>query len=85
MGFRGQLTFIAHSGVPYPIYINVDVNGDLVIPTLRHNNDRPTITLGGKTSLLGRYPLSQPGFAEWDARLQKDFGLYRPVSRAVIG
>jgi hypothetical protein len=25
--------------------------------------------------LLGRYPLNQPGFAQWDARLQKDFAL----------
>ena len=41
-----------------------------------HNNDRPTLTLAnGKTVLLDRYPANQPGFAEWDARLQKDFAL----------
>jgi hypothetical protein len=25
---------------------------------------------------VGRYPFNQPGFAEWDARIQKDFGLF---------
>jgi len=70
-GFAFSSSLIAHTGVPYPVYINVDVNGDGVSDN-GHNNDRPTITLNGKTTLLGRYPLSQPGFAEWDARLQKD-------------
>ncbi len=41
-----------------------------------HNNDRPSFTTsGGKTILLGRYVADQPGFAELDARLQKDFKL----------
>jgi hypothetical protein len=48
------------------------VNGDGV-SNLGHNNDRPTCCAGGKVGLVGRYPFNQPGFAEWDARLQKDF------------
>jgi hypothetical protein len=41
-----------------------------------HNNDRPSyLTPSGKTILLGRYVADQPGFAELDARLQKDFKL----------
>jgi Carboxypeptidase regulatory-like domain/TonB dependent receptor len=71
-GFAVSSSLIAHTGVPYPVYINVDVNGDGVSNN-GHNDDRPTITENGKTTLLGRYPLNQPGFAEWDARLQKDF------------
>ena len=76
MGFLVSSTVIARSGLPYPIYVNTDINGDLVAnSTFFHNNDRPSITLpNGKTVLLGRYPFTQPGFAEWDARVQKDFG-----------
>ena len=72
-GFAFSSSVIAHSGVPFPLYINVDVNGDGV-SDLGHNNDRPTaINSKGKVGLVGRYPFNQPGFAEWDARLQKDF------------
>ncbi len=76
-GFAVSSSFIAHSGVPYPLYIDVDVNGDGVANSgYSHNNDRPTLTLpSGRTVLLDRYPDNQPGFAEWDARLQKDFAL----------
>jgi hypothetical protein len=76
-GFAVSSSFIAHTGVPYPLYIDTDVNGDGVANSgYSHNNDRPTLTLGnGKTVLLDRYPFNQPGFAEWDARLQKDFAL----------
>jgi hypothetical protein len=74
-GFAVSSSLIAHSGVPYPIYINVDVNGDGV-SDLGHNNDRPSVLPGnGKQALLGRYPLNQAGFAELDARLQKDVRL----------
>jgi hypothetical protein len=76
-GFAVSSSLIAHTGVPFPMYINVDINGDLVgASTYIHNNDRPSIMLhNGKEALVGRYPFSQPGFAEWDARLQKDFRL----------
>ncbi len=76
-GFAVSSSFIAHTGVPYPLYIDTDVNGDTVANSgYSHNNDRPTLTLNnGKTVLLDRYPYNQPGFAEWDARLQKDFAL----------
>jgi len=70
-GFAVSSSLIAHTGVPFPLYINVDVNGDGV-SNLGHNNDRPTCCAGGKVGLVGRYPFDQPGFAEWDARLQKD-------------
>ncbi|MGA7854199.1 MAG: hypothetical protein WCA15_12810, partial [Candidatus Acidiferrales bacterium] len=76
-GFAVSSSLIAHSGVPYPLYINVDINGDGVANSgYSHNNDRPSLTLpSGKTVLLDRYPANQPGFAEWDARIQKDFAL----------
>ena len=75
-GFAVSSSVIAHTGVPFPLYVNVDINGDLVADsTYNHNNDRPTITVNGKTTLLGRYPYNQPGFAEWDMRLQKDLRL----------
>jgi hypothetical protein len=70
-GFAVSSSVIAHTGVPFPLYINVDVNGDGV-GNLGHNNDRPTCCAGGRVGLVGRYPFNQPGFAEWDARLQKD-------------
>ena len=74
-GFAVSSSLIAHTGVPYPIYINVDVNGDGVSNN-GHNNDHPTVLLGnGKQVLLNRYPFNQPGFVELDARVQKDVRL----------
>ena len=74
-GFAVSSSIIAHSGVPFPLYIAQDLNGDLV-SDLGHNNDRPDFTTaGGKTVLLGRYPYDQPSFFEWDARLQKDLAI----------
>jgi hypothetical protein len=77
LGFTVSSAFIAHTGVPFPLYINTDINGDGVANSgFSHNNDRPTLMLNNnKTILVGRYAANQPGFAEWDARLQKDFRL----------
>jgi hypothetical protein len=77
LGFAASATVIAHSGVPFPLYINTDINGDGVANSgFSHNNDRPSLMLpNGKTILVGRYPYDQPGFAELDARIQKDFKL----------
>jgi Carboxypeptidase regulatory-like domain len=75
-GFEVSSSAIAHTGVPFPLYIAQDINGDEV-SDLGHNNDRPTFTkANGKTSLLGRYPFDQPGYFEWDGRIQKDFALH---------
>ena len=76
-GFLFSSSVIAHSGVPFPLYIDVDVNGDGVANSgYSHNNDRPSIQIGGgKPFLLQRYPFNQPDFIEWDARLAKDFKL----------
>jgi Carboxypeptidase regulatory-like domain/TonB dependent receptor len=72
-GFAVSSTVIAHTGVPFPLYTAQDINGDGVTD-LSYNNDRPTFTKSnGQTVLMGRYPFNQPGFAQWDARLQKDF------------
>ncbi len=59
------------------MYVDVDVNGDGVANSgYSHNNDRPSVQIGsGKPYLLGRYPFSQPDYAEWDARLAKDIKL----------
>jgi Carboxypeptidase regulatory-like domain/TonB dependent receptor len=75
-GFEVSSSVIAHTGVPFPLYISQDINGDMV-SDLSHNNDRPTFTkANGKTVLLGRYPFDQPGFFQWDGRLQKDFAVH---------
>ncbi len=75
-GFEVSSSMIAHTGVPFPLYISQDINGDAV-SDLSHNNDRPTFTkANGKTVLLGRYPFDQPGFFQWDGRLQKDFAVH---------
>jgi hypothetical protein len=72
MGFALSGTMIAHSGLAYPAYDIVDVNHDGVGNQFA-NNDRPTLTVGGKSSLLGRYPGRQPSFFVWDWRISKDF------------
>lgn len=75
-GFEVSSSVIAHTGVPFPLYIAQDINGDGV-SNLGHNNDRPTFTNShGKTSLLTRYPFDQPGYFEWDGRLQKDVPIH---------
>jgi hypothetical protein len=75
-GFSVSSTLIAHSGVPFPLYIDTDINGDGAANSgFSHNNDRPVCCAGGKLALVGRYPFDQPNYAEWDARLQKDFRL----------
>ena len=75
-GFEVSSSVIAHTGVPFPLYIAQDINGDGV-SNLGHNNDRPTFTNShGKTSLLTRYPFDQPGYFEWDGRLQKDIHVH---------
>jgi len=64
----------AHSGLAYPGYINVDVNGDGVSNQGFGTNDRPIVQLGsGKPFLLDRYPGRQPNFFQSDLRLNKDF------------
>jgi hypothetical protein len=75
-GFALSSSVIAHSGVPFPLYINVDVNADQVSDN-GHNNDRPLYTTsGGKTVLLGRYPFNQPGYVEQEMRILKDFNAH---------
>lgn len=64
----------AHSGLAYPGYISVDVNGDGVSNQGFGTNDRPVVQLGsGKPFLLDRYPGRQPNFFQSDLRLNKDF------------
>ena len=73
-GFNWSSNFIAHSGLAYPAYSTSDINGDGVINQFS-NNDRPTVTLGGKSFLLTRYPARQPNFFTWDMRVSKNFNL----------
>jgi hypothetical protein len=84
-GFEVSSSVIAHSGVPFPLYISQDINGDGV-SDLGHNNDRPTFTnAGGKTFLLGRYPFDQPNYFQWDGRLQKDLHLHERLHVILSG
>jgi Carboxypeptidase regulatory-like domain len=84
-GFDVSSSIIAHSGVPFPLYISEDLNGDEV-SDLGHNNDRPLFTgNNGKTVLLGRYPYNQPSFFEWDARLQKDLAIHERLHVVLSG
>jgi hypothetical protein len=67
--------FIAHSGLAYPAYSSVDINGDTVVNQFS-NNDRPAVQLGSSSPfLLPRYPARQPDFFTWDMRISKDFKL----------
>jgi hypothetical protein len=71
-GFNWSSNFIIHSGLAYPAYSNLDLNGDTVINQFA-NNDRPTVQLGsGKPFLLPEYPGRQPAFYNWDMRIAKD-------------
>jgi hypothetical protein len=64
----------AHSGLAYPGYISVDVNGDGVSNQGFGTNDRPEVQLGsGSPFLLDRYPARQPNYFQSDLRLNKDF------------
>jgi hypothetical protein len=71
---------IARSGVPFPAYAAGDVNGDGVSNN-GHSNDRPTVTTGGSSFLLERYPARQPSFFQLDMRVSKafDFGENRSI------
>jgi hypothetical protein len=74
-GVTWSSNFIYHSGLAYPAYSNVDVNGDAVVNQFS-NNDRLTVQLGGgKPFLLTRYPARQPDFFTWDMRVTKDIKL----------
>ena len=84
-GFEVSSSLIAHSGVPFPLYVAQDLNGDEV-SDLGHNNDRPTYTnAAGKTFLLGRYPFDQPSYFEWDARLQKTLRIHDQLNVVLSG
>jgi hypothetical protein len=84
-GFEVSSSVITHSGVPFPLYIAQDINGDGV-SDLGHNNDRPTYTnAAGKTFLLGRYPFDQPGYFEWDGRIQKTLHVHDRLNVVLSG
>ena len=71
-GFNWSSNFIIHSGLAYPAYSSIDLNGDAVINQFA-NNDRPTVQIGGgKAFLLPEYPGRQPAFYNWDMRIAKD-------------
>jgi len=71
-GVTWSSNFIYHSGLAYPAYSNVDVNGDTVVNQFSQN-DRLTVQLGsGKPFLLTRYPARQPDFFTWDMRVTKN-------------
>lgn len=71
-GFNWSSSLIYHSGLAYPAYSTADINGDGAINQFS-NNDRPVLDIGGKETLLTRYPARQPDFFTWDMRLSKDF------------
>ena len=72
LGFTWSTNFIVHSGLAYPAYSNVDINGDAVVNQFAQN-DRPTVQIGsGKPFLLPEYPGRQPAYYNWDMRIAKD-------------
>jgi len=83
-GFTWSNNFIAHSGVPYPAYSTVDINGDGVINQFS-NNDRPTVMVGSKVELMPEYPYRQPSFFNWDMRLSKDINFSERYQLRFIG
>ena len=73
-GFTWSNNFIAHSGLAYPAYIAVDINGDGVTNQGFGSNDRPAVQIGGgKPFLLPDYPGREPNYFGWDMRIAKDF------------
>jgi hypothetical protein len=71
-GVTWSSNFIVHSGLAYPAYSNVDINGDAVVNQFAQN-DRPVVQVGsGKPFLLPEYPGRQPAFYNWDMRVAKD-------------
>jgi hypothetical protein len=75
-GFNWSTNFIIHSGLAYPAYSNIDINGDAVVNQFAQN-DRPTVQIGsGKPYLLPEYPGRQPAFYNWDMRIAKDFNFH---------
>ncbi len=83
-GLAWSSTFIAHSGLAYPAYSSVDLNGDTVVNQFSYN-DRPVVQIGsGAPFLLTRYPARQPGFFSWDMRLTKDIKMGEKYSLRLI-
>ena len=75
-GFTWSTNVIFHSGLAYPAYILVDINGDGVSNQGLGTNDRPAVQLGsGKPFLLPDYPGRQPNFFDWNMRVSKDLKL----------
>jgi hypothetical protein len=75
-GFTWSNNFIAHSGLAYPAYIAVDLNGDGTSNQGFGSNDRPPVQLGsGKPFLMPDYPGRQPNYFNWDTRISKDFNI----------
>ena len=73
-GFTWSTNIIAHSGLAYPAYITVDINGDGTSNQGFGTNDRPAVQIGGgKPFLMPDYPGRQPYYANWDMRIAKDF------------
>ncbi|MGA8034520.1 MAG: carboxypeptidase-like regulatory domain-containing protein [Candidatus Acidiferrales bacterium] len=71
-GITWSTNFIVHSGLAYPAYSNIDLNGDGVVNQFAQN-DRPVVQVGsGKPFLLPEYPGRQPAFYNWDMRVAKD-------------
>jgi len=74
-GLSWSTNVIYHSGLAYPAYSLVDINGDTVVNQFS-NNDRPAVQLaGGQPFLLPRYPARQPDFFTWDMRLSENLKL----------
>lgn len=79
-GFTWSNNMIAHSGIAYPAYSTIDINGDTVINQFS-NNDRPTVQIGsGSPFLLPEYPARQPYFFNWDMRISKDWRINEKYS-----
>jgi hypothetical protein len=83
-GITWSNNIIIHSGLAYPAYSTVDLNGDTVINQFS-NNDRPVVQLGsGSQFLLPEYPARQPAFYNWDMRISKDLNFRERYSLRLV-
>ena len=84
-GFNWSSNFIIHSGLAYPAYSVVDLNGDAVINQFA-NNDRPTVQIGsGKAVLAAGISRTPAGFLQLGHADREGHHVQGALQRALLG